>query len=574
MYKPQVSVTTTIARSMFFILLLSITTGGGAIFTLFSSLDDAGAINVAGSLRMQSYRLAYDIETGSQQFSQHLASYQTSIDAASLKSIDSWITPQSLIDKYHNLIQRWQELQPALQSDHKRVYIENVADFVNQIDQFVFELQEFSERKLLLLTLSYGLGFTLIALIAFYCIFYIQKKVVFPLTQLVAASKQVQGGNFRIQLTDGMQNELGILANVFNNMASELEKLYSGLEHKVQEKTGKLKHANASLETLYGCSQELSASYLDEDTFRNILNRLLVTDGLTAIRLVVVEEQGAGWNIDVGEPSLSKEWHQELLYLDSEIFGHLEWQVTPPFADNELISNVSKIISLGIYYNLSQKQTQQLLLMEERATIARELHDSIAQSLSYLKIQLTLLNRSLAKLDIDQSKITAKEIQEQLNATYTQLRELISTFRLTIDNANFGEALKELLDSLDEQTSAKLVLDNQLSSVALRANHQVHVLQIIREAVINAIKHAQASQITVSCIQNDQSASVTIIDNGIGFCAEISKPNHYGLSIITERAERLEGQVSVNRTGSGGCQVQLCFPIQKLKQERDNNEQV
>ena len=565
MHKPQVSVTTTIARSMFFILLLSITTAGGAIFTLFSSLDDAGAINVAGSLRMQSYRLAYDIETGSELFNQHLSSYQTSMDAASLKSIDSWITPQSLIDKHHHLIQRWQDLQPALQSGDKHIYIDNVADFVNQIDLFVSELQEFSELKLSLLTLSYGLGFTLIALIAFYSTFYIQKKVVFPLTQLVVASKQVQDGNFRIQLTDGMQNELGILANVFNNMASELEKLYSGLEHKVQEKTLKLKHANTSLEVLYGCSQELSVSSLNEDNFRNILEQLLATEGLTAIRLVVVEELGIGWDIEVGRPSLLKRWHQEHLYLDGEILGHLEWQITLPCPDNELISSITQIIARGIYYNRAQKQTQQLLLMDERATIARELHDSIAQSLSYLKIRTTLLNRSLAKSDIQQSKATAKEIKEQLNSTYTQLRELISTFRLTIDNANFGEALHELLDTLDKQTSAQLLLDNQLASVALRANHQVHVLQIIREAVINAIKHAKASEITVSCIQSDQSASVTITDNGIGFCTDISKPNHYGLSIMTERAKRLEGQVTVKRTDSGGCQVQLCFPIQKLK---------
>lgn len=565
MRKPQVSVTTTIARAMTFILLLSVTTSGIALFTLFSSQDDAGAINVAGSLRMQSYRLAYDIETQSEQFNEHLNDYKNSIDADALKSIDSWITPQSLINSYDNLVLRWSALQPTLQSDNKQFYLNNIADFVNQIDLFVTELQKFSELKLKLLTLSYGVGFTFIAFIAFYSIFYIQKKVVFPLTQLVAASKQVQDANFRINVTDDMHNELGILANAFNNMASELEKLYSGLEYKVQEKTRKLENANASLKTLYGCSQDLSVSYLNEDNFRNILNRLLATEGLTAIRMIVVEDPKASWDIEVGTSSAHKNWHLKHLYLDGESLGHLEWQTTFPCPDNELISNVIQMLTRGIYYNRAQKQTQQLLLMEERATIARELHDSIAQSLSYLKIQTTLLNRSLAKSDSHQSKITAKEIKHQLNSTYTQLRELISTFRLTIGKANLGEALKELLAPLAEQTSAELLLDNQLASVALKANHQVHVLQIIREAVINAIKHAKASQITVSCIQHDQSASVTITDNGIDFCSEIQRPNHYGLSIITERAERLEGQVTVERTEQGGCQVRLCFPIQKLQ---------
>jgi two-component system nitrate/nitrite sensor histidine kinase NarQ len=563
MRKPQTSVTTTIARAMMFILLLSVTTTGVTIVALFSSLDDAGAINVAGSLRMQSYRLAFDIETESDQFATHQLRFEESINAPALQSIDSWITPQPLIDNYHDLLTRWRTLQPVLESGDKQLYLDNVAGFVNQIDKFVSALQTFAEFKLEMLTLSYGLGFTLILLIAFYTIFYTQRKVVYPLTQLVMASKQVQTGNFRVKLTDGMQNELGILADAFNNMASELEKLYSGLEYKVQEKTHRLEHAKSSLETLYGCSQELSVSYLAEDNFRNILQRLLATEGITAIRLVVEEAPGAQWNIDVGLPSLIKEWHEEPLCLDDEVLGHLEWQNTLPCPDNALIRNVTQILARGVYYNRSQKQTQQLLLMEERATIARELHDSIAQSLSYLKIQTTLLNRSLAKPDLTQAESTAKEIDQQLSATYTQLRELLSTFRLTIGKASFGEALQELLAPLTEQTSAELLLDNQLASAALRANHQVHVLQIIREAVLNAIKHAQATRITISCLQQNSLANVTITDNGVGFCTDIEKLNHYGLTIMTERADRLEGQLKLDSIEGGGCQVQLLFPLQK-----------
>ncbi|PWI33212.1 nitrate/nitrite two-component system sensor histidine kinase NarQ [Vibrio albus] len=563
MRKPQTSVTTTIARAMTFILLLSVTTTGVTIFALFSSLDDAGAINIAGSLRMQSYRLAFDIETESDQFDAHLLQYEQSIHAPALESINSWITPQSLIDNYNGLTARWLDLQPILRSDDKQLYLDNIAEFVNQIDKFVLELQTFSEFKLEMLTLSYGLGFTLILMIAFYTIFYTQRKVVYPLTQLVMASKQVQAGNFRVKLTDGMQNELGILANAFNNMASELEKLYSGLESKVQEKTRRLEHAKSSLETLYGCSQELSISYLGEDNFRNILQRLLATEGLTAIRMVVEEEPGVHWDIEVGSPSLTKEWHEERLSLDDDSLGRLEWQNSLPCPDIQLIRNVAQILARGVYYNRSQKQTQQLLLMEERATIARELHDSIAQSLSYLKIQTTLLNRSLAKENLEQASITAKDIEQQLSDTYTQLRELLSTFRLTVGNASFGEALKELLDPLTEQTNAELILDNQLASVSLRANHQVHVLQIIREAVLNAIKHAKANRITINCLQQNSLASVTITDNGVGFCTDVEKTDHYGLGIMTERADRLEGQLKVNSIEGGGCQVQLLFPLQK-----------
>lgn len=70
----------------------------------------------------------------------------------------------------------------------------------------------------------------------------------------------------------------------------------------------------------------------------------------------------------------------------------------------------------------------------------------------------------------------------------------------------------------------------------------MHLLQIVREAVLNAIKHAQASEITVSCVTaTDGTHSVNIRDNGIGIGEASEPPGHYGLNIMRERAGRLGG---------------------------------
>lgn len=560
MRKAQISITKTIARAMTVILLLSITTTSITLYSLYSNLDDAAAVNIAGSLRMQSYRLAFDIETQSEQFVEHLINYERSLYSPTLRNIERWFTPESLVNNYHALLIRWHDLQPALQSADKDIYLEEVAGFVNQIDQFVYALQEFSQLKLQLLSLSYGLGFSLILLTAIYVIYFSQRKVVKPLQQLMIASKEVQSGNFGFKLRLDSQNELGILGNAFNGMASELEKHYLDFEQKIAEKTHRLEHAKNSLEVLYGCQQELSASQLNESNFRKMLELLKATEGITAVKMTV-EESNASWSIQTGTPS-DEEWHSDPLRIDDELMGKLEWQYELPCPDQVLISNVSNIMSRGIYYNNAQKQTQQLLLMEERATIARELHDSIAQSLSYLKIQTTLLNRSIAKENIPQASETAKEIDTQLSATYTQLRELLSTFRLTIGKANLSEALQELLKPLEEQTDAKITLDNRLASISLRANHQVHVIQLIREAVLNAIKHAKASNIRVSCQEKHGIVNINITDNGNGFCTNTEKRNHYGLAIMAERAARLQGELNINSKPGEGCTIQLLFPIQ------------
>jgi len=530
------------------------------IFSLHSNLDDAEAINIAGSLRMQSYRLAFDIETQSALFYDHVVNYEHSLTSPTLQAIESWVTPDSLVGNYQQLLLRWNELRPILLSEHRLAYLDEVASYVNQIDIFVYELQKFSQLKLQVISLTYSFILSFILIVVLYVIYFSQKKIVKPLRQLMVASKEVQTGNFSFKLQIKSQNELGVLATAFNSMSTELEKHYSELEHRISEKTHRLSRAKNSLEVLYGCQQELSISDLAEQNFRNILTYLHATEGINAVRLVV-EESNTEWELHVGDANESI-WHFEPLKIDDDVMGRLEWQFSLPCPDQELIANVANILSRGIYYNNAQKQTQQLLLMEERATIARELHDSIAQSLSYLKIQTTLLNRSIAKPNMQQAGETAKEIDKQLSATYTQLRELLSTFRLSIGKANLGDALQELLLPLEEQTEAEIILDNTLASISLRANHQVHVIQLIREAVLNAIKHANASEIKIECHQEDRTVKITVVDNGNGFCTNIEKLNHYGLTIMSERADRLNGVLEIMSKPGEGCTVQLLFPLQ------------
>lgn len=256
------------------------------------------------------------------------------------------------------------------------------------------------------------------------------------------------------------------------------------------------------------------------------------------------------------------------MHLDGEELGQLRYQVGLPCPDEKLIDNFVQILSRAIYYNKAQRQTEQIILMEERATIARELHDSLAQSLSYLKIQVTLLNRSISKELTDssssRSQLVLNDIREGLDNAYVQLRELLTTFRLSIKEGTFGEAITEMLHQLDEQTEAEIELDNQMSSLELGANEQVHILQLIREAVLNAMKHAQASFIKVTCFEDENAlVTVKIKDDGVGFDQNIKKLDHYGMSIMKERAARLNAELAINSAENDGCEVVLTFQRSK-----------
>jgi two-component system nitrate/nitrite sensor histidine kinase NarQ len=81
--------------------------------------------------------------------------------------------------------------------------------------------------------------------------------------------------------------------------------------------------------------------------------------------------------------------------MQDTLYGELRWQSETDSVPLPLMRSVATMLGRGLYFNQAQKHYQQLLLMEERATIARELHDSLAQVLSYLRIQLALLKRAV-----------------------------------------------------------------------------------------------------------------------------------------------------------------------------------
>lgn len=564
------SVTRTIASAMMLILLLSVATTGFAIFTLASSLNDAEAVNVSGSMRMQSYRLAHDIQSESVDYSSHIDLFEQSIYSHSMLALQHWSVPDDITKDYYRLILRWHELKSVLKSQDRDRYLVLVAGFVKQIDAFVFKLQHYSEQKLINLAWIGGLGLGGILFVSMFVVHFVRLEVVRPLRALVFASEQIQNRSFNVSLNVSSDNEMGILTRTFNNMAHDLGQLYRGLEQAVNEKTRKLQHANQSLQVLYDSSKELTASRIHQENFQAILQHFVSLEGIRAVKLEIDQIGEPNWILTEGEEcrhDCDSECHSKTLTLDGEHLGYLHWKAGLPCPNESLIDNFVQILSRAVYYNRAQRQAEQLLLMEERATIARELHDSLAQALSYLKIQVSLLKRSVKGLPdeaaVAQTAQVIAELDTGLSAAYTQLRELLTTFRLSIKEGSFGQALQEMVATLDEQTTAVISLNNQLSSTELDAHQQVHLLQLIREATINAIKHAQAENINIECLESDGFVTVRVEDDGVGFDRQDEKLNHYGMSIMQERAARLHADLSVEAQRDMGCTVTLEFQQSK-----------
>ncbi len=123
---------------------------------------------------------------------------------------------------------------------------------------------------------------------------------------------------------------------------------------------------------------------------------------------------------------------------------------------------------------------------------------------------------------------------------------LLATFRLTIEQADLAAAMQAMIASLQEQVTAKISFSFQPGLETLDAQQQVHLLQIAREAVLNAIRHASAETISVRYERNDKSEHLlTVTDDGVGLTSTEEPQGHYGLTTMSERAARLAGELTI-----------------------------
>lgn len=178
---------------------------------------------------------------------------------------------------------------------------------------------------------------------------------------------------------------------------------------------------------------------------------------------------------------------------------------------------------------------------EERNRIARELHDSLGQSLSVMTIKLELAQKLLEKKP-DMVTEELVEIERISRSTLKTVREIVSDMRRK-------SVSEELIDSNQALTSAKIILTTENEDLVglLNNTQQTEFSSILREAVTNIIRHSKATYCSISFKQNDNILEITISDNGIG-PKNITQGN--GLTGMGERIKKLHGtMVTLDQKG-------------------------
>ncbi len=568
-----------------------------SVYVTADTQGDAEAINLAGSLRMQSYRIGHalyrasegtltdaaeKIATERQVFTQKILLSQISETVR-----DSGNTP--LNKSYQRVIANWQqETDPLLQAaqdgqlswlEARDLYDLNLKRHVNEINFMVRHLQRDNEGKIELLGMTEGVSIIFIVLIVLFFVMKTDRNFVEPLRGLVRAAQRVQQGELSQRILYRGHNELGLLSQTFNDMTESLEAQYRTLEEQVEARTEELRRSNQALSFINRTTRELTARPHNQQLLTSFLFDLRKIANVELIDLCVnIEPNFQDYDLITTDPGKKqtcvddcKKCGQALgrpnppdlslpLKNRDDLFGYLyvsggkldSWQL-------QLLHTVTETLSTAFAFHHTQVQERRVILLEERSMIARELHDSLAQSLSYMKMETARL-RKMIEREFDQHRIddAISDLQEGLNAAYKHLRELLVTFRVKLDAPNLRTALENAVLEFAEQTAAEVELQYGLGGYVLAPNEDIHILHILREAINNAVKHAHASRITLRCSRRDSGEFEFVVeDDGVGIKEDPEKEHHYGVYTMRERAQQLGAAFSLTRRESGGTRVEL-----------------
>ncbi|ADP13244.1 nitrate/nitrite sensor histidine kinase NarQ [Erwinia sp. Ejp617] len=318
-------------------------------------------------------------------------------------------------------------------------------------------------------------------------------------------------------------------------------------------KHANVRQANRRLRLLIACSELLSHSTQGQRAFQQTLALVVSHEKLAWLELSA-PEFGV---LSAGKQAGQTRWHSlSLRHPSRPPGGKLRWQGARP--QRPIIKSLAAMLANALERWRNQQQIHGLLIQQERATIAAELHDSLAQELTFQRIQLVRLRRAIEPDDTTALDIVAG-MEQSLTGASRQLRELLNNFRLTVAPASLAHALEQAVAPLHQQSSAHITLACQFSG-QLAAQQQIHVVHIVREALVNAVRHASATEISVGSRPLPQGGiAITIKDNGVGIASLEEPDGHHGLNIMNERAARLNGTLLIERHAKGGTSVSLHF---------------
>jgi signal transduction histidine kinase len=201
---------------------------------------------------------------------------------------------------------------------------------------------------------------------------------------------------------------------------------------------------------------------------------------------------------------------------------------------------------------------QKLTVEQERTRMAREIHDTLAHTLTTLIVQLEACKK-LASLDPSRLPTELEKAQELSRSGFNDIKRSIKALRPQVmEDKSFFASILSIINDTMENTKVHITLNNFLPQDIKRSSQiEVALFRVIQESITNSIRHGQATEIEVTLKEDSNRLEVLIVDNGIG-CSTIKKG--YGIQGIGERIESLKGSAEFSSSHGKGFKTEVSIP--------------
>ena len=558
--------------------------------------ERAGAIRQAGRMNDQVHRLTM---AAVQHPGAPLPVQQV---ADTLKGLDSrqhavcctwWDEPAS-----RQLEQVRRDTEALLQTAAKpdtAALLEQAERLHTGIDAYARLLEEQNTRSIGWLR-SGRIGLMLLILLSAAVSFRLLRQVVLrPLGTLYQAMNQITHGRLGTRIASpNSGDEFEAVADGFNRMADNLQEMYAHLEDKVAEKTAALSRQKSEWEMLYYVTSYLHKQSFSSEVEQAFLERMLRLSHSEGGGIFWQAEKGFATACAIGLPEGLAERlpHTHTAEQESEA-GNMVWMqgeegdlvalvpiyalggfqgwlaLSKPTVTLLSAQNAGLMRLLCTQLGIARENAamtllkQQNAVLEERSRIARSLHDSLAQSLSFINMRFQMLSKNKLLPDDKSVRDNIEMIRDGIQYCYEDVRELLDHFRAKPQYGNFAETVRSVIERSRKQAGIPVVLHISGGDCLLNSEQQTQALFILQEALSNIRKHAAAQQAEV-LLENGNSFTMTVRDDGQGFDpenhAEAEPGQHIGLSVMHERAEKIGAEISIRSQPGSGTEVRLHIP--------------
>lgn len=312
----------------------------------------------------------------------------------------------------------------------------------------------------------------------------------------------------------------------------------------------------------------------EEPASRQLVTGLLPESGKTIVEGLTQGVVKSGQPVLIGtlekDPDRAQDLHSLLaapLVLPEEpVFGVIVAGNTSSHQFNSrhltLLQTLAGQISLVVRNSELLAEIEFNTIIAERTRLAREIHDGLAQTLGFLKLQAAQMGTLLAAEDTDRLQESLTTTYKVLSDAYLDVRQAIDGLRISPNGEGLSAWLQETCIEFEEISGLPVRLNEIPADVNLPPEVQVQLIRIIQEALSNVRKHAYATQTWVTCRQVGGDFVIEIRDNGCGFLPEeIPGVSKYGLQGMRERSELINADFQVISKPNEGTTVSIRLPF-------------